>query len=49
MIMNKINICGKEVDTDVYYLDLSDEHLTSIPAEIEKLKNLMHLYLDNIS
>ena len=43
--MNKMNICGKEVQTDDFYLDLSDENLTSLPAEIGKLKNLMHLDL----
>ena len=45
--MNKMNICGKEVDLDGKYLRLHDSQLTSLPIEIGNLEKLEYLNLSD--
>ena len=43
--MKKISICGREVELDAKYLDLSNNELRSLPTEIGKLEKLEYLDL----
>jgi len=45
--MNKINICGEDIQIDVEHLYLDNNQLTSLPTEIGNLVNLKCLYLYN--